>query len=149
MAWCHRAGLTQICVVLLYHDECMIINFLPIILYVEKIKSLQFLMWFYHDIQTPIWHYRFVCEAIVFCFRYWVSEVFTSGEVSLSNIVMIKSPRYTGGDFVFLYRFVRHRRCRHRRRRPQILVHAITFEQLFGFLSFLTRLLALTCRLPD
>ena len=46
---------------------------------------------------------------------------------------------------MFLYRFVRHRR----RRRPQILVHAITFEQLFGFLSFLAQLLALTCRLPD
>ena len=36
---------------------------------------------------------------------------------------IIKSPRYTGGDFMFLYRFVRRRR----RRRPQILVHAITF----------------------
>ena len=47
---------------------------------------------------------------------------------------------------MFLYRFVRRRR---RRRRPQILVHAITFEQLFGFLSFLAQLLALTCRLPD
>ena len=57
---------------------------------------------------------------------------------------IIKSRRYTGGDFMFLYRFVR----RHRRR-PQILVHVITFEQLFGFLSFLVRLLALTCRLPD
>ena len=56
--------------------------------------------------------------------------------------VVIKSPRYTGGDLMFLYRFVR-------RRRPQILVHAITFEQLFGFLSFLARLSALTCRLPD
>ena len=44
-----------------------------------------------------------------------------------------------------LYRFVRRRL----RRRLQILVHAITFEQLFGFLSFLARLLALTCRLPD
>ena len=42
---------------------------------------------------------------------------------------------------MFLYWFVR--------RRPQILVHEITFEQLFGFLSFLARLLALTCRLPD
>ena len=59
--------------------------------------------------------------------------------------VIIKSPQYTGGDFMFLYRFVRRRR----RRRPQILVHAITFEQLFGFLSFLAQLLALTCRLPD
>ena len=56
---------------------------------------------------------------------------------------VIKSPRYTGGDFMFLYRFVR------RHRRPQILVHAITFEQLFGFLSFLARLLALTYRLTD
>ena len=54
---------------------------------------------------------------------------------------LIKSTRYTGGDFMFLYWFVR--------RRPQILVHAITFEQLFGFLSFLARLLALTCRIPD
>ena len=57
----------------------------------------------------------------------------------------IKSPQYTGGDFMFLYRFIRRRR----RRRPQILVHAITFEQLFGFLSFLAQLLALTYRLPD
>ena len=72
----------------------------------------------------------------------------------VANIV-IKSPRYTGGDFMFLYRFVR-RRCRRRRRRrrrrcrrPQILVHAITFEQLFGFLSFLAQLLALTYRLTD
>ena len=47
---------------------------------------------------------------------------------------------------MFLYRFIRRRR---HRRRPKILVHAITFEQLFGFLSFLARLLALTCRLPD
>ena len=54
----------------------------------------------------------------------------------------IKSPQYTGGDFMFLYRFVR-------RRRPQIFIHAITFEQLFEFLLFLARLLALICRLPD
>ena len=60
-------------------------------------------------------------------------------------LVLFKSPQYTGGDFMFLYRFVRRRR----RRRPQILVHAITFEQLFGFLSFLAQLLALTCGLPD
>ena len=45
-----------------------------------------------------------------------------------SLIYIIKSPWYTAGDFMFLYRFVR---------RPQILVHAITFEQLFGFLLFL------------
>ena len=58
-----------------------------------------------------------------------------------NKLKVIKSPRYTGGDFMFLYRFVRS--CR-----PQLLVHAITFE-LFGFLSFLAWLLALTCRLPD
>ena len=45
---------------------------------------------------------------------------------------------------MFLYRFVRRRR-----RRPQILVHAITFEQLFGFISLLARLLVLTYRLHD
>ena len=48
---------------------------------------------------------------------------------------------------MFLYRFVH--RCRQLRRRPQILVHVIAFEWNFGFLSFLARLLALTCRLPD
>ena len=64
------------------------------------------------------------------------------------SYLLIKSPQYTGGDFMFLYRFVRRRR-RRRRRRPQILVHVITFEQLFGFFSFLAQLLALTCRLPD
>ena len=67
------------------------------------------------------------------------------------SFVIIKSPRYTGGDFMFLYRFVRRRRRRVRRRsrRPQILVHAITFEQLFGFLSFLAQLLALAYTLTD
>ena len=69
--------------------------------------------------------------------------IFVNSNVNLT--MLIKSPQYTGGDFMFLYRFVGRRR----RRRPQILVHAITFEQLFGFLSFLAQLLALTCRLPD
>ena len=40
----------------------------------------------------------------------------------------IKSPHYTGSDFMFLYQLVH-------RRRPQILVHAITFEQLFGTIA--------------
>ena len=62
-------------------------------------------------------------------------------------IWIIKSPWYTGGDFMFLYRFVRHRRRCRRRRGQQILVHAINFEQFFGFLSLLARLLALTYRL--
>ena len=67
--------------------------------------------------------------------------------------LLIKWPQYTGGDFMFLYRFVRRRRHRRRlchcRHGPQILVHTITFEQRFGFLSFLARLLALIYRLPD
>ena len=46
---------------------------------------------------------------------------------------------------IFLYRFVR----RHHRWWPLILVHVITFEQLFGFLSFMARLLTLTYRLPN
>ena len=49
--------------------------------------------------------------------------------------MIIKSPRYTGGDFMFLYRFVRRRR-RPRRHRPQTFVHAITFEQHF-WISFI------------
>ena len=48
----------------------------------------------------------------------------------MSNTI-IKSPRYTGGDFMFLYWLVRRRRRRRRRHWPQILVHAITFEQLW------------------
>ena len=69
--------------------------------------------------------------------------IFETDDEVIWHLEIIKSPQYTGGDFMFLYRFVR------RRRRPQILVHEITFEQLFGFLSFLAQLLALTCRLPD
>ena len=52
--------------------------------------------------------------------------------------LIIKSPRYTQGDFMFLYQFLcrrmRQRRCR--RRQPQILVHTITFEQFFYFFHF-------------
>ena len=49
--------------------------------------------------------------------------------------VIVKSPRYTGGDFMFVYGFVRRRR-RRRRRRPQSLVHVITSEQLLRFFYF-------------
>ena len=54
------------------------------------------------------------------------------------ELIVIKSPRYIGGDFLFLYRFIRRhrrRRCR-RRRRPQTFVDAMTFEQFVGFLKF-------------
>ena len=36
----------------------------------------------------------------------------------LIEFSLIKSPQYTGGDFMFLYRFVRRRRRLRRRRRP-------------------------------
>ena len=79
----------------------------------------------------------------------WSSAMDKKNFIPYFIMAVIKSPQYTGVDFMFLYRFVRRRRRRRRRRRPQILVHAITFEQLFGFLSFLAQLLALTCKLPD
>ena len=61
---------------------------------------------------------------------------------------IIKSPSILRWLNVFVP--VRTRRCRRRlrrRRRPQIFVHSITSEQLFGFLSFLVGLMTLTCRL--
>ena len=93
-----------------------------------------------------------VCKMSTFCLclialTHWGQVT----HICIDRLTMIKSPRYTGGDFMFLYRFVRSRCCRRsrRRRRPQVLDHAITFEQLFGFLSVLARLLALTYRLTD
>ena len=85
-------------------------------------------------------HSRHRGESATKTVKFFVAH--TANCVICNNHTVIKSPQYTGGDFMFLYRFVR-------RRRPQILVHAITFERLFGFLSFLAQLLALTCRLPD
>ena len=35
----------------------------------------------------------------------------------ITDVYIIKSPQYTGGDFMFLYRFVRRRRRRRRRSR--------------------------------
>ena len=110
----------------------------------------------YHNSLTPG---RFDCNLILmlklnlvidgWCFSceialWWLSLDLADDKSILVQV--IKSARYTGGDFMFLYRFVRRRV---RRRRLQILVHAITFEQLFGFLSFLAQLLALTYRLTD
>ena len=60
--------------------------------------------------------------------------------------MIIMSPQYTRGDFMFLYRFVRrrrrrrHRRLHRRRRRPQTCVHAKTSEKLFGFVLFFGRI---------
>ena len=55
---------------------------------------------------------------------------------SLTCDHQVKSPRYTGGVFMFLYQFVRRHLCQYRRR-PQILVHAINFEHLFRFFTVL------------
>ena len=103
-----------------------------------KLKTVFRKLCIYHCVKIPCYHGYFCPHFNSFvkliCIFIWNTHKF------------IKSPQYTGGDFMFLYRFVRRR---WRRRRPQILVHAITFEQLFGFLSFLAQLLALTCRLPD
>ena len=52
--------------------------------------------------------------------------IWLSFMIILTINLLIESPRYTGGDFMFLFRFVRRRR-RHRRCLLQILVHAITF----------------------
>ena len=81
----------------------------------------------------------FLLQAHTIVYLGWILYL---RNVWISAIRLLSHPG-TGGDFMFLYRFVRHRR------RPHILVHAITFEQLFGFLSFLARLLALTYRLTD
>ena len=58
---------------------------------------------------------------------------------------IIKSPGIPGCLYVFVP--VRTRCCRRRRRLPQTFVHAITSEQLFGFLSLLVGLMTYTCRL--
>ena len=96
--------------------------------------------------QPAVTKIRFKIDDLKFYLNLWgANELTPWGRVAhiyaSISYTIIKSPQYTGGDFMFLYRFVRRSR-----RRPQILVHAITFEQLFGFLSFLAQLLALTCR---
>ena len=50
---------------------------------------------------------------------------------------VFKSPRYTGVDYMFLYRSI-YCRCRHCWSRSQMLVHVITLQQPFNnFLDFL------------
>ena len=77
----------------------------------------------------------------LFCWWQFLSRWLAHWTWSQVNWV---TPVYRGWLYVFVTGH-RHRRCR----QPQILVHVITFEQLFRFLSFLAQLLALTCRLPD
>ena len=92
---------------------------------------------------SVVHHFYETCDAhktfLTIEVQWWINQ--------LMDYDIIKSPRYTGGDFMFLYRFIRRRPSR--RRRPQTFVQAITFEQLLGFLSFLAWLLVLTYRLPD
>ena len=99
-----------------------------------------------------------ICVPWLRLLRMWSSFFFSCDQAALQMVQSVrlpvcqyvcpshlfKSPRYTGGDFIFLFRFGRRRR-----RRPQILVHAMTFEPLFRFLSFLAQLLALNYWLTD
>ena len=75
--------------------------------------------------------YSVSCVGLSDVVSLWHQTVFCYHDdiMTLSTLLVIKSPQYTGGDFMFLYRFV----CR---RRPQILVHAITFERHF-WISFI------------
>ena len=70
---------------------------------------------------------------------------FSSWSSKLPWHLLIKSHWYTGGDF---YVFVLVRMLLPPPPAADF-VHAITFEQLSGFILFFARLLALTCRLPD
>ena len=111
----------------------------------EIFKTIQFIIKYENDIDIHSGGWFGVNSEMYFETLYLCSLVL----IDMYSNKLIKSPQYTWGDYMFLYRFVRRRRRRRRRRRPQILVHAITFEQLLGFLSFLAQLLALTCRWPD
>ena len=75
--------------------------------------------------KTCIWVYEMLCHS-----HFWMN-VFPSRKFSTMSSLLIQSPRYTRGDLMFLYWFVRRRR-----RRQQSLLHAITSEQLVRFLSF-------------
>ena len=90
----------------------------------------------------------FVC--IVLCQCTTLKTLYAQSNIKSYHLgfYLIKSPRYTGDDFMFLYQFVR-RLWRRLRRRRQRLVHVIISEQLFRFLSFLVGLVDLHCRLPD
>ena len=46
------------------------------------------------EMKSLIHRDRFACEAFVSRFKHWVSEVFTSGDVSLSNIVIFLGSKY-------------------------------------------------------
>ena len=81
------------------------------------------------------WDHPPGCAELKTTWLPWGSEEFPNFHCSVEPTInaslqevheVIKSPRYTGGDFMLLYRFLRHRCVR--RRRPQILVYAITFE---------------------
>ena len=113
--------------------------------------------WFLNDF---MWLSTFLCYILCYltvhrtqssaqklCLIWWLLTHWPLGEMGVILNVSLSHPGIPGVTLC-LYRFVRCRR-RRRRHRLQILVYAITFEQLFGFLSFLAWLLALTCRLPD
>ena len=89
----------------------------------------------------------FIIEISISIIEFWMSIT----ELWIPITELLSHPVYRGWLNVFVPVRMRHccrrRRRRRRRRRPQTFVHSITSEQLFGFLSFLVGLMALTCRL--
>ena len=79
-----------------------------------------------HSEWFPIWRY-FICDR----FDQKCCGCFGCGHLVATSSVAL------GVTYMFLYWFV----CQ---RQPQTFVHAITSEQLFGFLTFLARLMTLT-----
>ena len=78
-----------------------------------------------------------------FFFHNWILDVHKL--IMDTHNWIISHPSYR--EWLYVFVLVRTRRCRRHRRRPQTFVHAITSEQLFGFLSCLVGLITLTCRL--
>ena len=123
------------------------ITFIGRMISLYSIRPLAMFIWYGYNLNCIPWNIQHLVITVLDTLQA-VDPQSLFPHIWMISYRLIKSPQYTGGDFMFLYRFVRRRR-RRRRRRPQILVHAITFEQLFGFLSFLAWLLALTYRFTD
>ena len=73
-------------------------------------------------------------------FHNWISMSLTELWIPITELLSHPACR----EWLYIYVPAHTRRCR---RRPHTFVHAITSEQLFGFLSFLVGLMNYTCRL--
>ena len=87
------------------------------------------------------WKKIFIIEISISIIEFTMSKT----ELWIPITELLSHPAYR--EWLYVLVPVRTRRCRRRRRRPQTFVHAITSEQLFGFLSFLLGLMTHTCRL--